>query len=566
METEVAPAFKLLVQHILSARRSGDGVITESGLLCDRVWVQGTVRSRLGASITLDDGTAGGSPITVLAPSGKLGVDASAAPGDYLLVIGKLVAKEANRRLWHIKAHKLINLTSSDPEGAGQRMVHWSAEVTELHRRGAGKQPVSLCGMQMRPRRLAALPLAVALALLLAAAPAAASAGDAAPAFQHCLRECKATGCAPAAPGRRETLDRQQQWCSRLCNAGGVSSSDAGAGVSAALRLWRWSCAPDCAYRCMWRQEESRPPGAAAVKYYGKWPFRRWGGMQEPASVLLSLANLAVHAACLVRYLCRLGHLRRQQAGRSGAKAHAPAAAGSGGPAGAVNQPAGALPAAAAAPASPRAPPYPAAWSRALVAASLLSCNSWLWSAVFHGRDTWLTERLDYMSADASIFFNLFMTLARTTGLGARPGARATAARAALGAAIALALARHVHHMLFVLFDYGLNVQMCIAAGLVQSLAWVAWALAAAPRAHRGQRPLLAFILSVNSFMLLEVLDFPPLWEVLDAHALWHLATMPVALLWYQFAIADLEDWCLPHHCSGVEKGAAAAANGPKAE
>lgn len=63
-----------------------------------------------------------------------------------------------------------------------------------------------------------------------------------------------------------------------------------------ALRLTRWSCADDCRYSCMHeitsRDAES---GTPAQQYYGKWPFWRFAGMQEPASVAFSLLNLWSH-------------------------------------------------------------------------------------------------------------------------------------------------------------------------------------------------------------------------------------------------------------------------------
>jgi hypothetical protein len=33
--------------------------------------------------------------------------------------------------------------------------------------------------------------------------------------------------------------------------------------------------------------------------------------------------------------------------------------------------------------------------------------------------------------------------------------------------------------------------------------------------------------------MALELLDFPPFLWILDAHALWHLTTVPLIPLWY---------------------------------
>lgn len=163
----------------------------------------------------------------------------------------------------------------------------------------------------------------------------------------------------------------------------------------------------------------------------------------------------------------------------------------------------------------------------------LLSINAWLWSAVFHGRDTRLTERLDYFAAALLIFFNLFLCLARTLRL------RSTLALAAAGAPLAAFLASHFRFMLLVLFDYGYHMKVCIAAGTAQSLLWVGWALAVRP-AHAGRRYLLAFVAAVHACMLLEVLDFPPFFHALDAHSLWHAATAPLVLLFYRFIEADV--------------------------
>jgi Per1-like family len=63
-----------------------------------------------------------------------------------------------------------------------------------------------------------------------------------------------------------------------------------------ALQLTRWSCADDCRYSCM-HEITSRDAerGTPAQQYYGKWPFWRFAGMQEPASVAFSLLNLWSH-------------------------------------------------------------------------------------------------------------------------------------------------------------------------------------------------------------------------------------------------------------------------------
>lgn len=93
-----------------------------------------------------------------------------------------------------------------------------------------------------------------------------ASSGDRAPEFQACLSNCISTTC-------NELKE-----------------------LTLALRLTHWTCADDCSYRCMHAITDDAATQNQDVKqYYGKWPFWRWAGMQEPASVLFSLLNLWAH-------------------------------------------------------------------------------------------------------------------------------------------------------------------------------------------------------------------------------------------------------------------------------
>jgi hypothetical protein len=39
--------------------------------------------------------------------------------------------------------------------------------------------------------------------------------------------------------------------------------------------------------------------------------------------------------------------------------------------------------------------------------------------------------------------------------------------------------------------------------------------------------------------MSLELLDFPPIWRVFDAHSLWHMVTIPIVRMHWDFAIED---------------------------
>lgn len=94
----------------------------------------------------------------------------------------------------------------------------------------------------------------------------AASSGDRSPMFQACVTECAESQCSfqPTLP--------------------------------LLLRLTWWTCIDDCKYTCMHKETDSQVrQGKRIHQYYGKWPFWRFMGMQEPASVFFSALNLWVH-------------------------------------------------------------------------------------------------------------------------------------------------------------------------------------------------------------------------------------------------------------------------------
>ena len=99
-----------------------------------------------------------------------------------------------------------------------------------------------------------------------------ASAGDRTLFFRNCLFSCNQRSCGTSGPDA-------------------IPST-----LELPLRLTRWSCSDNCAYWCMHQiTDKSTASGKPIVQYYGKWPFWRFLGMQEPASVLFSLLNLWVH-------------------------------------------------------------------------------------------------------------------------------------------------------------------------------------------------------------------------------------------------------------------------------
>ena len=277
------------------------------------------------------------------------------------------------------------------------------------------------------------------------------------------------------------------------------------------LETMKWDCSADCRYRCMWELEGKAEPGREVNKYFGKWPFVRVMGMQEPASVFLSMLNLVANALCLVR-LRQFEVLKCSAGGEGSLLSSAKLEQGS------------------------RLEKRRRGISVLMWKIHfLLASNAWIWSSVFHSRDTSITERLDYFSAGLIMVYDLFLSACKVLPC------RAVVWKWGFGVLLAVMYSRHMYYMHFIQFNYGYHVGLCVAIGVLQSIGWTTWCLMSEEgKAHPGRRYLLTFVLAVNVAVLLEVFDFPPFFWVLDAHALWHLATVPLVFLWFAFVEKDL--------------------------
>ncbi|KAM8837879.1 post-GPI attachment to proteins factor 3 isoform 3-T3 [Spinachia spinachia] len=255
--------------------------------------------------------------------------------------------------------------------------------------------------------------------------------------------------------------------------------------------------------------------GYRVPQFHGKWPFTRFLCFEEPASALASLLN---GLACLLMMLRYRSAVPRQS------------------------------------------PMY-----RTVNAFSLVSLNAWFWSTVFHTRDTYLTEvtladrpdgglrrqtlcllhcdylfcfcdvlfqKMDYFCATAVILYSIYLCCVRTLGL------RRPAASSMVGVLLILAFTAHVSFLTFVSFDYGYNMAANATIGMVNLLWWLCWCWQ-----NRGTLPYWwkcgLVVVLLYGLALLELLDFPPMLWALDAHAVWHLSTIPVHFLFYSFLIDD---------------------------
>ena len=296
--------------------------------------------------------------------------------------------------------------------------------------------------------------------LLAAARPAGASPGDRSAAFRACEAACNADGCIPVGAALAPRGARCEPACGAAAGGADGSAEAPRPSLALPLRVLQWDCAADCAYRCMHAHHGARSArGLPALKYRGKWPFSRALGLQEAFSSAASVANLLAHVLARRRWTPA-----ERAAEREGG--------------------------------------YAAVW----YAYTLTQANLWVWSALFHARDTPRTEALDYLSAAAGVLVCAACVWVRVAEL---RGAR----QALPFAAAAAAWTAHARYMLYVRFDYGWSVRFCIAVGLAQSLAMVGWAYL---RRHPARATLAGFLIVLHVAMLLEILDFPPLFGLVD--------------------------------------------------
>ncbi|XP_010584003.1 PREDICTED: post-GPI attachment to proteins factor 3 [Haliaeetus leucocephalus] len=305
------------------------------------------------------------------------------------------------------------------------------------------------------------------------------------------LGDCIPSSRGPArgSQGDREPLYRE---CLGRCerqNCSGAALRHFRARQPLYMGLTGWTCRDDCKYECMWLTVRLYVQGGHRVpQFHGKWPFSRFLFFQEPASAFASFLNGLASFVMLLRY-----------------KAAVP----------------------------PASPMYPTC-----VAFAWVSLNAWFWSTVFHTRDTAVTEKLDYFCASAVILHSVYLCCVRTMGL-QRP-----ALISIFRAFLLLFLACHISYLTLVRFDYGYNMAANAAIGLLNLAWWLRWCLRNRPRLPHVWK-CAAVVLLLQALALLELLDFPPLFWVLDAHALWHIGTIPLNVLFYRV----LGDPLLPMLC-----------------
>jgi len=277
---------------------------------------------------------------------------------------------------------------------------------------------------------------------------------------------------------------------------------------------WLWNLNDECKYRCMWDIEVQRTIEGAKepLKYFGKWPFLRLFHFQEFFSSLFSLFNIIPHVYVLLQMwelslnldiVYGDGEKSSKQMGDQDS--------------GAINEE------------LKRQKWLHSVWRGYAFSA----INAWLWSFMFHARDTFFTERMDYFSACFTILYGTYAAFV-TIVYPRKPQPAAFN----IFLVVILFFARHIYHMHFVKFDYGYNMSVNIALSMGFTIMWIVYAVKKRKQ-HRSAWKFTIASLGLVLASALEIFDFPPMHDLVDAHALWHLATPPLCYLFYE-ALLDV--------------------------
>lgn len=261
--------------------------------------------------------------------------------------------------------------------------------------------------------------------------------------------------------------------------------------LSIFLKVFGWTCQRNCKYVCMWKTiniiEESQylRTTMGVPKFYGKWPFVRLLGIQEPVSAIASLLNFLIN-------LYMLRKLVRNQYAQT---------------------------------------PFRYVW----FAYGLVSLNAWFWSTIFHTYDVYFTEKMDYFCSFALIMYqfdSFFVRYLLETGR-----------RRLLGSIVAMSLVFFMFHIAYltrVEVNYDYNMAVNFMLGFSNCICWLVWCFKKYYFDHQTYVWQCAVSIGLLGLsFLLEVYDFKPLYWVLDAHGLWHLFTVVIPVFWYNFLIDD---------------------------
>lgn len=365
--------------------------------------------------------------------------------------------------------------------------------------------------------------LLVALAMLCAASP-----GDDLYAFLDCVYQCEQVHCYDnplyhliEQEHRDELLANNPNYEFHYYNPWWTFSPQP---LPKHLQVLGWDCQSNCDYECQRLVTRLRKENKQEIyQFHGKWPFYRVYGIQELVSMVFSFGNFYVHL---------LGFFQLAKYAYKNGVSYT---------------------------------------FFNILLVNLITMCAWIASTVFHIRDVELTEKLDYYFAGLTVLSLCHSIFARLFGL---HQSSKFLGRLVWGGACAAAYAWHIHR-LETDWLYTYNMQANITVGILQNvglyflvygiytkfyelekkhntvdlahLQYINFKRMILPSFYlRSPKLYLLYPLLLSTIvvigMLLEIFDFAPIFDLVDAHSLWHLVTIfPAYLGWYDWMLWDLD-------------------------
>lgn len=248
-------------------------------------------------------------------------------------------------------------------------------------------------------------------------------------------------------------------------------------------KIFFWSCDEDCQYDCMWSTvQDFEERNQKTPQFYGKWPFIRFLGLQEPASTFLSICNL-------------MAHVHQSRKFRREIRPHSPCYG-------------------------------------LYHVLMFTSVNFWVWSTVFHARDFPIPEFLDNTSAYLVVLSLFYMFCMRVNRR------KDNYSKGIITVLFVVFYLQYLYYLAIGMWSYSFNLEINVYTGMISGIAWIVWSFRV-----RKRRPyykwMVAFYVLLGLSLTFEISDFPPIFWVFDAHSLWHLATIPGTFVLYKFLMED---------------------------
>lgn len=334
-----------------------------------------------------------------------------------------------------------------------------------------------------------------------------ASLGDDLEEFQICVKNCIILVC------QRPDLypDMTPIKYQNLLKDDEINSLFDNSPLSLHLTLLGWDCESNCDYKCQRIVTKDRQSkGLQIYQFHGKWPFIRVFGIQELFSTIFSIGNFIPNFWGF-KLVWKHYKFESKKGNVEFANLY---------------------------------------WAYTLV--SIVSMCAWFFSTVFHLKDTWDRERLDYFFAGMTVLTGFNAVCVRFFKL---YKVENNSKRHILGFVCILMYICHVTRLL-IDWSYTYNMQANVIIGLLQNILWVYLAISQFTQVSNAKLPFIdniknpeinwtlspiAFVLSVLFGMSFELFDFSPFFELLDAHSIWHFVTIWPTVWWYPYMVKDCE-------------------------